>query len=67
MRFSLWFDYWGLFDGKYGGEDDKGFRYGLEVQPICNLRDWQTAIYDDGGETTLAAKPPYIIRRLWRR
>ena len=26
------------FDGKYGGEDDKGFRYGLEVQPINNLR-----------------------------
>ena len=30
-------DYY-LFDGKYGGEDDKGFRYGLEVQPISNLR-----------------------------
>ena len=26
------------FDGKYGGEDDKGFRYGLEVQPINDLR-----------------------------
>ena len=22
------------FDGKYGGENDKGFRYGLELQPI---------------------------------
>ena len=30
-------DYY-LFDGKYGGEDDKGFRYGLELQPINNLR-----------------------------
>ena len=40
-------DYY-LFDGKYGGEDDKGFRYGLEVQPINNLRIG--AFYDDGGE-----------------
>ena len=40
-------DYY-LFDGKYGGEDDKGFRYGLEVQPISNLRIG--AFYDDGGE-----------------
>ena len=36
------------FDGKYGGENDKGFRYGLEVQPIANLRIG--AFYDDGGE-----------------
>ena len=36
------------FDGKYGGEDDKGFRYGLEVQPISNLRIG--VFYDDGGE-----------------
>ena len=36
------------FDGKYGGEDDKGFRYGLELQPIANLRIG--AFYDDGGE-----------------
>ena len=40
-------DYY-LFDGKYGGEDDKGFRYGLEVQPINNLRIG--VFYDDGGE-----------------
>ena len=40
-------DYY-LFDGKYGGEDDKGFRYGLELQPINNLRIG--AFYDDGGE-----------------
>ena len=40
-------DYY-LFDGKYGGEDDKGFRYGLELQPISNLRIG--AFYDDGGE-----------------
>ena len=40
-------DYY-LFDGKYGGEDDKGLRYGLEVQPISNLRIG--AFYDDGGE-----------------
>ena len=40
-------DYY-LFDGKYGGKDDKGFRYGLEVQPISNLRIG--AFYDDGGE-----------------
>ena len=36
------------FDGKYGGENDKGFRYGLELQPISNLRIG--AFYDDGGE-----------------
>ena len=36
------------FDGKYGGENDKGFRYGLELQPIANLRIG--AFYDDGGE-----------------
>ena len=36
------------FDGKYGGEDDKGFRYGLEVQPINDLRIG--IFYDDGGE-----------------
>ena len=40
-------DYY-LFDGKYGGEDDKGFRYGLEVQPINDLRIG--VFYDDGGE-----------------
>ena len=36
------------YDGKYGGEDDKGFRYGFAVQPIANLRIG--AYYDDGGE-----------------
>ena len=36
------------FDGKYGGENDKGFRYGLEVQPINDLRIG--VFYDDGGE-----------------
>ena len=36
------------FDGKYGGENDNGFRYGLELQPIANLRI--AAFYDDGGE-----------------
>ena len=36
------------FGGKYGGEDDKGFRYGLEVQPISDLRIG--VFYDDGGE-----------------
>ena len=36
------------FDGKYGGENDNGFRYGLELQPIANLRIG--AFYDDGGE-----------------
>ena len=40
-------DYY-YFDGKYGGEDDKGFRYGLEVQPISDLRIG--VFYDDGGE-----------------
>ena len=40
-------DYY-LFDGKYGGEDDKGFRYGLELQPINDLRIG--VFYDDGGE-----------------
>ena len=40
-------DYY-YFDGKYGGEDDKGFRYGLEVQPINDLRIG--VFYDDGGE-----------------
>ena len=36
------------FDGKYGTADDKGFRYGLEVQPISDLRIG--VFYDDGGE-----------------
>ena len=36
------------FDGKYGGEDDKGFRYGFAVQPIDDLRIG--VFYDDGGE-----------------
>ena len=40
-------DYY-YFGGKYGGEDDKGFRYGLEVQPINDLRIG--VFYDDGGE-----------------
>ena len=40
-------DYY-YFDGKYGGKDDKGFRYGLEVQPISDLRIG--VFYDDGGE-----------------
>ena len=43
------FDYY-YFDGKYGGEDDKGFRYGLEVQPINDLRIGVSHVYDDGGE-----------------
>ena len=36
------------FDGEYGVEDDKGLRYGLEVQPINDLRIG--VFYDDGGE-----------------
>ena len=40
-------DYY-YFDGKYGGEDDNGFRYGLELQPINDLRIG--VFYDDGGE-----------------
>ena len=36
------------FDGKYGGENDNGFRYGLELQPINNLHIG--VFYDDGGE-----------------
>ena len=36
------------FDGKYGGKDDKGFRYGFAVQPIDDLRIG--VFYDDGGE-----------------
>ena len=40
-------DYY-YFGGAYGGEDDKGFRYGLEVQPISDLRIG--VFYDDGGE-----------------
>ena len=36
------------FDGKYGGENDKGFRYGMEVKPIDNLHIG--IFYDDGGE-----------------
>ena len=40
-------DYY-LFDGKYGGKNDKGLRYGLEVQPISDLRIG--VFYDDGGE-----------------
>ena len=40
-------DYY-YFDGEYGVEDDKGFRYGLEVQPINDLRIG--VFYDDGGE-----------------
>ena len=36
------------YDGEYGVEDDKGFRYGLEVQPIDDLRIG--VFYDDGGE-----------------
>ena len=36
------------YDGKYGGEDDNGFRYGLEVQPLAGLQ--LGVFYDDGGE-----------------
>ena len=36
------------YDGKYGGEDDKGFRYGLELQPLAGLQ--LGIFYDDGGE-----------------
>ena len=36
------------YDGEYGVEDDKGLRYGLEVQPINDLRIG--VFYDDGGE-----------------
>ena len=36
------------YDGEYGVEDDKGLRYGLEVQPISDLRIG--VFYDDGGE-----------------
>ena len=36
------------YDGEYGVEDDNGFRYGLEVQPIDNLQIG--VFYDDGGE-----------------
>ena len=36
------------YSGEYGVENDNGFRYGLEVQPIANLRIG--AFYDDGGE-----------------
>ena len=36
------------YHGKYGGGNDKGLRYGLEIQPINDLRIG--AYYDDGGE-----------------
>ena len=36
------------YSGEYGVENDKGLRYGLELQPISNLRIG--AFYDDGGE-----------------
>ena len=36
------------YSGEYGVENDKGFRYGLEVQPISDLRIG--VFYDDGGE-----------------
>ena len=36
------------YSGEYGVENDNGFRYGLELQPISNLRIG--AFYDDGGE-----------------
>ena len=36
------------YHGKYGGGNDKGLRYGLEVQPISDLRIG--VFYDDGGE-----------------
>ena len=36
------------YDGEYGLDADKGFRYGLEVQPINNLHIG--VFYDDGGE-----------------
>ena len=36
------------YSGEYGVENDNGFRYGLELQPIANLRIG--AFYDDGGE-----------------
>ena len=36
------------YSGEYGIKDDNGFRYGLEIKPIDNLRIG--AYYDDGGE-----------------
>ena len=36
------------YSGEYGVENDNGFRYGLEVQPINDLRIG--VFYDDGGE-----------------
>ena len=36
------------YHGKYGGGNDKGLRYGLEIQPINDLRIG--VFYDDGGE-----------------
>ena len=38
-------DYY-YYDGDYGVEDDNGFRYGLELQPINDLRIG--VFYDDG-------------------
>ena len=40
-------DYY-YYDGEYGVEDDNGFRYGLEVQPLAGLQ--LGVFYDDGGE-----------------
>ena len=36
------------YHGKYGGGNDKGLRYGLEIEPLPDLR--VGAYYDDGGE-----------------
>ena len=36
------------YDGDYGVKEDNGFRYGLELQPINDLRIG--VFYDDGGE-----------------
>ena len=47
LRICLAADYY-HYDGEYGVEDDKGLRYGLEVQPINDLRIG--VFYDDGGE-----------------
>ncbi len=36
------------FDGKYGGKNDSGFRYGFELHPFAGLQ--VGAFYDGGGE-----------------
>ena len=36
------------YDGEYGLEEDNGFRYGMELQPLAGLQ--LGIFYDDGGE-----------------